>query len=118
MDKGSMPMEKGGMGKAGMPMEKGSMGKAGTGMEKGGMGKASMADKKATASMPPLDLNTADEAALKSLQGIGPARARAIVVYRQQHGPFQSVDELAKVPGIGKKTLAGMKDRLTIGKGL
>ena len=54
----------------------------------------------------PLDLNSASEAALQTLPGIGPAKARAIVAYREVHGPFASVHALAKVPGIGPALVA------------
>ena len=107
-------------GKAGLPMDKAGMGKTGMPMEKSGMGmdKAGMAGKKTKSVAAPIDINTADEASLKTLQGLGPAKAKAIVAYRQQHGPFKNLDELEKVPGIGKKNLAGMKDQLILGKGL
>jgi competence protein ComEA len=49
----------------------------------------------------PVDLNRASAADLEGLPGIGPALAQAIIDYRQQHGPFQSVDDLADVRGIG-----------------
>ncbi|MCC6713698.1 MAG: helix-hairpin-helix domain-containing protein, partial [Gammaproteobacteria bacterium] len=46
----------------------------------------------------PVDINTADAATLaKELNGVGEAKAQAIVAYREQHGPFQSVEELAMV---------------------
>jgi competence protein ComEA len=56
---------------------------------------------------PVVDLNTATEAELLRLPGIGPAKARAIVAYRQSRGPFASVEEVLRVPGIGPATLAG-----------
>jgi competence protein ComEA len=63
----------------------------------------------------PVDINTADAATLaKELNGVGEAKAQAIVAYREQHGPFQSVEELAMVDGIGEKTLAANKDKLTV----
>lgn len=54
----------------------------------------------------PLDLNLAGEADLLRLPGIGPAKARAIVAYRQARGPFAAVGDLAGVSGIGPATLA------------
>ena len=48
----------------------------------------------------PIDLNTASEADLVRLPGIGPARAKAILAYRQRNGPFASVEGLSRVPGI------------------
>ncbi len=53
----------------------------------------------------PLDVNAADAGALDALPGIGPSLARAIVAYRDVHGPFRSVDDLLEVPGIGPTTL-------------
>ena len=50
----------------------------------------------------PVNINTADEATLAaSLKGVGEARAKAIVAYRKEHGPFKSVEELSEVKGIG-----------------
>jgi len=63
-----------------------------------------------------VNLNTADEATLTSLKGIGAVKAKAIIAYRQQNGPFKSVDDLKKVPGIGDKLLAQLKDQVTVGK--
>lgn len=54
----------------------------------------------------PVDVNTADaETIADSLQGVGPSKARAIVEYRQKHGPFRSPDDLALVKGIGERTV-------------
>ena len=51
-----------------------------------------------------INLNKADADALThSIQGIGAKRAEAIVSYRETHGPFKSVEELAQVRGVGKK---------------
>jgi len=63
---------------------------------------------------PLLDLNTATAAQLEHLSGIGPATAKAIVTYREQHGDFQSVDELLKVKGIGPSKLAQFRDSLLV----
>ena len=54
----------------------------------------------------PVNINTADVATLsKSLKGIGKKKAANIVAYRTKYGPFKSVDDLAKVKGIGKKII-------------
>jgi len=54
----------------------------------------------------PVNINTADASALaKSLNGIGPAKAKAIVSYRDKNGPFKSVDQLAMVEGITQKLI-------------
>lgn len=62
----------------------------------------------------PVNLNAADAATLASaMVGIGPAKAAAIVAYREQHGPFKTVDDLLLVQGIGESTLAKNRDRVT-----
>jgi competence protein ComEA len=54
----------------------------------------------------PVNVNKADAATLaSSLDGIGPSKSAAIVAYREEHGPFQSVDDLSHVKGIGPATL-------------
>ena len=54
----------------------------------------------------PVNINTADASTLaKSLDGIGPAKAKAIVSYREKNGPFKSVDQLAMVEGITQKLI-------------
>jgi competence protein ComEA len=54
----------------------------------------------------PVNVNTADAATIaSSLNGIGAVKAQAIVDYRQKHGPFRSVDELAQVKGISQKLI-------------
>ena len=62
-----------------------------------------------------LNLNTATKDELVALPGIGPAKAQAIVDYRNQHGPFRSLDELRKVKGIGEKLFLQLKPELTLG---
>ena len=61
-----------------------------------------------------VNINTADEAALKSLKGIGEKKAKAIIEYRQKNGPFKTVDDLGKVKGIGDKRLGKLKDQVTV----
>ena len=63
-----------------------------------------------------IDINTADQAMLETLPGIGPARASAIIAYRDQHGPFVSVDELTAVSGIGQITLENVRTLVTVGR--
>jgi len=54
----------------------------------------------------PVNLNSADVATLaRELDGIGPAKAQAIVEFRQKNGPFKSPEDLLKVDGIGERVL-------------
>lgn len=62
----------------------------------------------ATALAAPLDVNTASAAELEALPGVGPVRAQAIVDHRAAHGPFDDLDDLDDVPGIGPATLANL----------
>lgn len=62
-----------------------------------------------------IDLNTADMYELQRLPGIGEKRARAIVVYREEHGPFRSVEDLVEVSGIGEGVLAGLREYVSVG---
>lgn len=61
-----------------------------------------------------LNINTAGQEQLQDLPGIGPAKAAAILEYRSANGPFSSVDDLAKVKGIGAKTLDGLRNDLSV----
>lgn len=62
----------------------------------------------------PLDLNQASQDELESLPGIGPEKADEIIAYRNEFGPFVSVDDLLNVEGIGPKTLESISQFLTI----
>ena len=62
-----------------------------------------------------VDINTASEAELATLTNIGEAKAREIVAYRKANGPFASVEDLAKVKGIGAATIEKNRARLTVG---
>jgi competence protein ComEA len=68
----------------------------------------------AVASPALVDINGASLAELDALPGIGPARARAIVRYREEHGRFIQLEELARVPGLTRAALARLKDRVAI----
>ncbi|VVO67377.1 ComEA family DNA-binding protein [Pseudomonas fluorescens] len=62
-----------------------------------------------------INLNEADSATLqKELSGVGEAKAKAIVAYRETNGPFASVDELLEVKGIGKAILDRNRDKLEV----
>ena len=61
-----------------------------------------------------LNINTADQEALATLSGIGPAKAAAIIEYREAHGNFATVDDLQEVKGIGAKTLEKLRDMLSV----
>ncbi len=51
----------------------------------------------------PVNINTADATTLSTvLKGVGPSKAEAIIAYRKSYGPFQAVDELVAVKGIGE----------------
>lgn len=62
-----------------------------------------------------VDLNTATQAKLESVSGIGPAKAKAILDYRGKNGGFKTVDDLDKVPGFGKATLDRIRGELAVG---
>jgi competence protein ComEA len=70
-----------------------------------------------TAEEPVIDINKADAATLDLLPGIGAKKADAIIAYREEHGPFQRIEDIKNVKGIGEKMFAKMKDRLSVGSG-
>src|SRR5262245_23308301 len=57
----------------------------------------------------PIDLNSATAEQLDALPGIGPVTAEKIVAYRQEHGPFTSVDDLDAIPGIGPSRIENLR---------
>jgi competence protein ComEA len=61
-----------------------------------------------------ININTADEKELDTLEGVGPATARAIIQYREQKGPFKTVEDIKKVKGIGEAKFSSMKDKITV----
>ena len=62
-----------------------------------------------------VNINTADAETLKNeLSGVGPSRAQAIVEYREKHGPFRKLEDLLKVKGIGKRTVATNRNKITL----
>ena len=67
--------------------------------------KASATNTAPSAVVTSININTATAEQLTQLSGIGTAKAAAIIAYREQHGPFKSVEELTKVSGIGAATV-------------
>lgn len=65
----------------------------------------------------PVDINTADAATLaRELKGVGPARAEAIVAWRDANGPFRSPEDIVLVQGIGERVLEDNRAILTVGE--
>ncbi len=62
----------------------------------------------------PVNINAADSASLQNLPGIGESKAGAILLHRQDHGPFATCDALDDVPGIGAATIAGLRECCTV----
>lgn len=60
-----------------------------------------------------IDLNVATAQQLEALPGVGPVLAARIVAHRTERGPFQTVEDLLDVPGIGEAKLAQMRDSIT-----
>lgn len=61
-----------------------------------------------------ININTASQTELETLPGIGPSRAKAIINYREEHGPFNKPEELMNVSGIGPKIFANLKDEIVV----
>jgi competence protein ComEA len=64
-----------------------------------------------------VNINTATQAELETLQGIGPAKAKAVIEYRKKNGPFKSPDDLEKVNGIGPAIMKRVRKDITVGSG-
>ena len=62
----------------------------------------------------PVNINQADVVELQRLPGVGPAIAEAIVAWRDDNGPFDSIDDLLDVPGIGPAKLAAIEDQVVL----
>lgn len=61
-----------------------------------------------------ININTADAETLQTLKGIGPKRAKAIIDYRQNKGPFEELEDFMKVKGIGPKTFEKNKEKIRV----
>lgn len=62
-----------------------------------------------------VNINTATQSELEAVRGVGPAKAKAIIQYREANGNFKHVDELDKVKGFGKASIDKLKDALSVG---
>lgn len=65
---------------------------------------------------PPVDLNTATAEELDTLPGIGESLARRIIAYREANGPFETLEELMEVSGIGPAKFAELEGQITLGQ--
>ena len=74
----------------------------------------SMAFAENNAGQATIDLNAATVKELSVLPGVGKKKAEAIVAYRVENGKFESVDEIKKVDGIGKKTFSKIKKQIVV----
>lgn len=79
----------------------------------GNAGKGSL-DTSSPESSGKVNLNTADEAALTTLTGIGVSKAQAILAYREEHGGFSAIEEILNVPGIKEGTFVKIKDNIAV----
>jgi competence protein ComEA len=69
---------------------------------------------KAAAPSAPINLNTATQAQLESLPGVGAKAAQRVLEYRKQNGSFKKVEDLMNVKGFGEKTFLKLKPMLTV----
>lgn len=82
--------------------------------EPGTDGSADASSPARAAAPEPVPINQASAVQLQALPKVGPRTAAAIVEYRQLHGPFQSVDELAGVRGIGVATVQRLRPLVSV----
>ena len=61
-----------------------------------------------------ININTASQSDLETLPGIGPSLARRIIEYRETYGPFQHIEDIKGVKGIGEATFERIKDYITV----
>ncbi len=61
-----------------------------------------------------VNINTATQSELEAVTGVGPAKAKAIISYREANGGFKSLDELDKVKGFGKASIEKLKSELSV----
>ena len=81
--------------------------------EKFELNPASASSKPADEKTTLININSADETVLQTLNGVGPAKAQSIISYREENGPFTSFEQLLEVRGIGEKTIEQWKDQIS-----
>ena len=62
-----------------------------------------------------VNINTATQSELETVRGLGPAKAKAIISYREANGGFKTLDELDKVKGFGKASIEKLQSELSVG---
>ncbi|OJW95285.1 helix-hairpin-helix domain-containing protein [Thiobacillus sp. 65-1402] len=62
-----------------------------------------------------VNINTATQSELEVVKGLGPAKAKAIIMYREANGNFKHLDELDNVKGFGKASIDKLKEELSVG---
>ena len=63
-----------------------------------------------------VNVNSAPQSELEAVKGLGPAKAKAIITYREANGSFKTLDDLDNVKGFGKASIEKLKGELTIGQ--
>lgn len=61
-----------------------------------------------------VNLNKASQSELETLPGIGPAKAKAIIDYREKNGPFKAIEGIRSISGFGEKTFEKLKDHISV----
>lgn len=61
-----------------------------------------------------VNINTATESELEAVKGLGPAKAKAIIAYRETNGGFKTLDDLDKVKGFGKASIDKLRNELSV----
>lgn len=68
----------------------------------------------ATAALAAVNVNTAGADQLQTLDGIGQVKAQAIIKERKANGPYENLEDLTRVKGIGQKTVEGLRSEITV----
>ena len=77
---------------------------------------AAPAKKASAAEQGKININSASEIELTKIPGVGPALAKRIIEFREQHGPFRRLEDIMKVRGIGEKSYQKMRAYITVEK--